>query len=309
MVKASILPPSEPLNTVPPAAMPASPTTPPSDLAADLGLTESDPLDGGRPVGGTAVANRPPAAVANRYSEMSDGAISGEFDSSDIKYPALRIVNGSGKLSQEYNQGTTLLGDDLLWDAPNPKSPDPKQVFRFVPVTIQKQFRENLSQDRQEAGEFPRIVDTLDEVHASGGTIEWVGRQKPSWQPCAKCSLLVEAPEGTAHPGFGLEFGGKAYALVAYYAAGSAYGRTVKTIFNVATSSLMEPVLGPDGQPARTAQGYLQKKVALSKKFWTWRTIKVLAGDFTIFVPEIRLTTAEVPAEIREFLSGIVSGA
>jgi hypothetical protein len=231
----------------------------------------------------------------------------GEFNESDVKYPVIRIVNGSGELSKLYNQGTTLFGDEQLFPAPDPRTLDPKQVMQFVPVVLHKQYLENLTQEEVAQGVRARVVDTEQEVWDAGGTLNWNGKEKPSWQPSARMILLFGQPEGSAHPNFAIELAGKLWALAVFYASKSIYNHTAKLIFNAANSTLKETVLGADGLPARDERGYLKRRIVLAKKIWTWRCIKRAAGDFTVFGPELRLTNTDTPAEVREFIDSVIS--
>src|SRR5690606_31280610 len=107
------------------------------------------------------------------------------------------------------------------------------------------------SQEEVAAGGMPRIVSSIQEVEALGGTTKWIGKQKPSWSPSAKCLFLLERPDGdvTDHSGFGIELDGRLYAVSAYYASGTAYSVTAKLIFNTSLTTLLIPVLDEEGKP------------------------------------------------------------
>jgi len=219
-------------------------------------------------------------------------------------------VQGSGQLSQTYNSGTLILGDEELLPPPDLKNPKPEHTFRFVPVSLEKQFRENLSQEEAASGAMPRIVNSLAEVEALGGTTQWIGDQKPSWGPSARILLLVERPEnvpgsGSDHPGFVLELAGKLYAPAVYYAAGSSWTNFAKPLFNAALTSLMVPERDAEGNPVKTATGVIRRQPYLPKSFWTWRTIKKPAGDFVVFAPEVRLHREETGDDIRQFVESL----
>lgn len=292
------------VETTPVASAPAG-----DNFDAQLG-SESAPAQS------TAVdpASAPSGAVqqytsTNRYSDVSGGALQGDFDESDLRYPTLRIVNGSGQLSQSWPQGTVLLGDEQLLPPPDLKVPKPEHVFRFIPLAIQKQFRENLSDDQQKAGVMPRVVSTIAEVEALGGTTQWLGDTKPSWGPSARCILLIEKPEAFEHPNFVQEFGGKLYAIAAYYTGGGAYRVFAQILFNTALTTLLIPVIGADGTPERTPKGHIKQAPYLPKKFWNFRVKKVVSskGGFSTFQPEIRLHKDDSSEEIREFLKTLLA--
>jgi hypothetical protein len=267
-------------------------------------------IEGGAPQGAettNAVVTRTTRALAPM---SASSGIVGEWDSGDVKFPALKIVQGSGQLSQQFNSGTLILGDEELLPPPDLKNPKPEHIVRFVPVTLEKQFRENLTTEESASGAIPRVVNSLAEVEALGGTTQWVGDQKPSWGPSARILLLVERPEnlpgsGSDHPGFVLELGGKLYAPAVFYAAGTSWTNFAKPLFNAALTSLMIPERDADGNVVRTPTGVIRRQPYLPKSFWTWRTVKKAAGDFMVFAPEVRLHREETGDELRQFVESL----
>jgi hypothetical protein len=64
---------------------------------------------------------RPPQAVAEvphhqspAMSHDTGGQLQGGFDASDIKMPALKIVQGSSQLKEDFHEGTVVIGENLL---------------------------------------------------------------------------------------------------------------------------------------------------------------------------------------------------
>ena len=275
----------------------------------------NEPLPAGVIEDGAPLASESTNAVATRTTRAlapmsaSSGLI-GEWDSGDVKFPSLKIVQGSGQLSQQFNSGTVILGDEELLPPPDLKNPKPEHIFRFVPVTLEKQFRENLSEEESKSGGIPRIVSSLAEVEALGGTTQWIGDQKPSWGSSARILLLVERPEnlpgsGTDHPGFVLELGGKLYAPAVFYAGGTSWTNFAKPLFNAALTSLMVPERDADGAIVKTPTGVIRRQPYLPKSFWTWRTVKKTAGDYVVFAPEVRLHKEETSDEVRQFVESL----
>lgn len=230
-------------------------------------------------------------AVGN-YDEVSGGGVVGEFDQSDLKLPQLKIVNGSGELSQRFNQGTLIYADEVLWLPPNPDAKVAGPVMHFVPLQISKQFRENLTPEDVEEGLMPRIVNSRAEAEelTGEGTTQWVNNEKPRWSPSARCVLLLQEFEGCEHPGFCNPLDGKNWALAVYYASGVGYNESAKQIFNAAQISLKD-----------------KGRIVLHKKVWTWEVTKKKAGKFTIFVPKLRLTRDETGPDVRE-MAAMVNG-
>ncbi len=267
----------------------------------------------------TAVAERPSTAVEsaspNRFSESSDGALEGDWDNSDRRFPRLQIVNGSGKLSEKWNQGTTLFAEEQLLPVPDPRTPNPAHTFKFVPIWLRKQFRENLSQEEMASGLSARIVSSIREVESLGGTTQWIGKQKPSWSPSAQVLMLVARPDvAIDHPGFDLELDGTRYGLAMFYASGTAFALTAKLIFNQAQTSLLVPVLDGEGKPTKNERGFPVKKTMLYKHPWSWSTVKKAFDKFAVFVPDVKLdvrnqTGPELRAYAAELLETVAATA
>lgn len=255
-----------------------------------------------------AVARRPNVSVPTVYhsGEDEDG-----FDSSDDKYPTLRIVAGSGKLSQMFNVGSLILGttideSDALFGPPDPRGKEVK-TLRFVPVALRKAWRENLSKEEQEEGQMPRIFKTRAEVEEAGGITQWIGRTPPTFKPTATCLMLIEEPEGCELPLFQLQLDGKNYCAAVYYASNSAYKAFAVTLHNAGKTMLQVPVLDGNGQPQKDARGFIVKRKFYPKYTWTYQvkqTVKKKDGqDFTVFVPEIRLQAKEETGpELRNYI-------
>jgi hypothetical protein len=249
--------------------------------------------------------------VPRAFAFDASAGLVGDWDQSDVKFPALKIVQGSGQLAAQWNTGTLLLGDDELLPPPDLRTPKPEHTFRFVPVQLTKQFRENLSQEEASSGAIPRVVSTLAEVEAMGGTTQWIGDQKPSWSPSARILMLVERPEGipgsgSDHPGFVLEFDNHLYAPCVYYAGGSAWTALAKPLFNAALTSLTVVERDATGAPLKSPNGVIRRVPYLPKAFWTWRTVRRPAGDYTVFAPEVRLTRDDTSDELRSFVSTLL---
>jgi hypothetical protein len=294
------------LRTVQPTPAPEAVTQVP-DVLPVVNPDEPTPAGvievvGGAP-GAVVPASSADVPVTRTMSALpASSGLVGEWDQSDIRFPALKIVQGSGLLSQQYNVGTLLLGDDELLPPPDLKTPKPEHTFRFVPVSIEKQYRENLSQEQSAAGAIPRIVLSLAEVEALGGSTQRIGDQKPSWSASARVMLLAEQPAGSQHPGFVLEFDGKLYAPAIYYASGSGYTALAKPLFNAALTTLTVVERDEAGNPAKGSTGIVRRLPYLPKCFWAMKVVRKPFGDFSVFAPEIRLTREETSAELREYI-------
>lgn len=254
-----------------------------------------------------AIAPRKAAGAVSTHVESGYGnteGLEGDWGKDDLKYPQLKQVQGSGPLSQTYDNGTIILGEDELLPAPSVKEGAKNVLLRFVPVHIQKQFREKLAQAAVDAGEMPRIFDTVAEVEEAGLTTRWVGNTMPDnfAEPSAKCMFIIEEPEGTEHPGFVNRLDGKNYAVAVYYAAGGAFRASAKVIFNAALTSLQVPRLNEKNEPEKNERGVILKRTMLHKNFWTMGFQKVKAGNFMPWRPFVKLQKDETGPELRAFI-------
>jgi hypothetical protein len=247
-------------------------------------------------------------AVASRYA---DDSFQGDWDESDVSFPVLAIVQGStGRLVEAgHPQGALVLGDDELLPAPSPKVQVPP--LRFIPMQVQKSYRENVSQEEYQAGQMPRIARSKEEVLELGGTLAWgPNGEKPNWGASARCVFLIEAPENTEHPGFGIELDGKMYAVGVYYAKNAAYKTTAAVLFNIYQTVLFVPRLGPDNQPIKIpGKNAFQKDHLLYKRVWNWTWAQKTSGNFKPWIPKVTLTAQDTSPAVREFIAGLVSPA
>lgn len=245
----------------------------------------------------TALARATPVAVS-RYAAVSDGAVEGEFDETDTRHPTLKIVQGSGSTSEKFSHGTLILGDEEVLPPPpaDPAKAAAMPPLRFFPVQIKKQFQEVLPEGSFADGIMPKIVDTLEEVTALGGTLQYMEGATNRWRACGRILMLVERPEGCDHPLFSIELDGKVYAPAVYFASGGGYAATIKAIFGNKVSLFV-------------TEGSV-RKLKLWKHPWTFRVTKKKAGDFIVFRPEVRMQIKEqFGPELDAFAKSYLTGA
>jgi hypothetical protein len=257
--------------------------------------------------GGSVPHNR----AVSKYAPAAVEGFDGDWGADDVKFPQLKLVQGSGPLSQQFDAGSVIFGQELLFAPASVVAGAAKPVLKFVPIAIPKQWREKLSQDQAGDGLTPRIVNSIKEVEELGGTTRWVGNQMPDnlWEPSARCILLIEAPENTDHPGFALELDGKLYAVAVYYAAGGAFRASAKVIFNTAMTSLLVRILDAEGKPV-IKNGRPLKRPLIYKNFWNLTFEKVQAGNFTPWRPAVKLLCKEeCGPDIRAFCEGLTKSA
>jgi hypothetical protein len=164
---------------------------------------------------------------------LPTGELEGEIGASDLSIPHLQIVQAVGPLSEHFNPGEIVLAREVVIAA---AAGDP--VVLTV-AKIRKQFIENLPYSEDTMG-LARVFDTVQEVRAAGGGIEWgPNNEKPSYVPIARAIVVVEAPEAlNDEPIFCYEFSDKRYALALWTLRNTSYTRAAKAIYTAAQFAL-----------------------------------------------------------------------
>ena len=114
------------------------------------------------------------------------GSVVGDIDASDITIPRLNLVQGVGNLAELFTPGQIVLNQETVLS--NGSTP-----VEITVLSARKQFIENLGFDEDAR---PKVFDTLDEVHAAGGTINWIGDTRPTYVPVLHANIIVKAPAG-----------------------------------------------------------------------------------------------------------------
>lgn len=239
--------------------------------------------------------------VKNAWSRASGGTMQGDFNSTDFKVPTLKIIQGNSPKNANFTQGDTVLMDEVLFLPPTPAKPSP--IMRFVPLLLQKYFRENPPErDPKDTTPLPppRNAITAVDVKKLGGTTDWtVGPQgerlKPSWSPAAKLTLLLEKPEGSNHPGFNIEVkvGEKVVMcqLVVMYVNGGQY------------RSFAKPIIDATNFILRDGDG-----IVLHKRVWKMQVLKELSGDYVVFNPIAAIVNEITAPEVVKLAKRLISG-
>lgn len=254
-----------------------------------------------------------PATTAVGRPVQHEEGFEGDWGKEDLKFPQLKLVQGSGPLSQRFNNGTIIFDDEKLLPAPNVEEGADNPLITFVPLIITKQYREKLSQEDIDDGALPRIASGIAEVEELGGTTRYVNNERPDnyWEPSSRCIFLIERPNHDAaadHPGFNEVFDGKEFAVAVYYAAGAAFTACPKVIYNTYRKSLFMPILGADQKPL-VVDGRIQKRPCIYKNYWSLGFAKVKAGKFNPWRPYVRLQKTETGPEVREYCANLLQVA
>lgn len=297
--------PATPAEAQPPVKEAPAPAPAPQVSASVEEDTEREPT--------TAVArvdNSPTTALGQALQHSSGGAIQGDFGVEDIKFPQLKIVQGSGQLSGIFSTGSVILDQDVLAFPPQDlKDKSQFVALRVIPLRIAKFYRETLSKEEQESGAMPEIVHSKRALMELGGI---VGYGPGKWRAGGTQHLLIERPEvlpekyaDTAL--FDTELDGKMYAPAVYYANGGAYRDFTQALISATRSLLTEPVLGTDGKVQHDEVGRVIKQTILWKYVWTWQLTRKQRGDFWVWSPEAMCKREPIGPEARAYCDEIHS--
>lgn len=216
--------------------------------------------------GESAPASNTPTGVAvttteNRLAPTEAtvvGKVQGYIDRSDINIPSLKIVNGAGPVSENFDKGAIVLsGESQLSDGKTP--------IKLTVIAFRKFYIEKLNSDDYDEGKRPRRFDTPEQVREAGGHLEWINDEPPPFQSAADATVVVESD--TENPLFPFEQNGKHYALAVWEIRGSAYTRAGKTIATAGAYSLRD---------------------GLQNGSWTLATKLEKLGKYTVAVPVLK---------------------
>ena len=161
--------------------------------------------------------------------ETQDNIV-GDFDTSDIRFPFLSIVQGVGPLSENFKKGQLILNGET-------ELADPEQPIELTVCKIAKHFEENLPYGGED---IPRLANTKEEVLRLNGTTEWTRDEggasvAPSWKAIAEAMICLKQPEGAPDEAFPYPFEDSNYSFAVWKIKGVAYRRAAVEIFSAAT--------------------------------------------------------------------------
>ena len=154
------------------------------------------------------------------------------LSASDIIMPRLNLVQSVGPLSEHFAPGEWVLNGELSLS-------DGKTPLTVHIASVRKMFIEKIPYG---GDQLPREFATEQEVRDAGGWTTWRDGKAPPFLPELKMVVLIENPDGEAHPLFPFAAGDKSYAAAAWTVRGAAYPRAGRTILTAATLSLRNGV-------------------------------------------------------------------
>ncbi len=159
------------------------------------------------------------------------------MDLSEIPLPRLQLAYGVGRLSEFFNPGDLILGDDN-------KIASKGEVVEVTLLSLNQFWKEYLSSEMFAAGEMPRIFATKEEVTEAGGTTEFAGDQKPSFARAVELRMLVKKPDDLECGIFGLDLpDGGVYAPAIFTLDKTAYRKAGPGLITSATMGLQGNLL------------------------------------------------------------------
>ena len=201
-------------------------------------------------------------------------AVDGEFRAEDFVIPKLHLVQSVGPLSEAFQPGAFVYNKELvLTDGVSPLS--------LTVLRIRKQYVENVPYG---GDEVPRMFDTLEQIRAAGGWIDWRDNQRPPFSPVLHVLVLIKSPSGE-NPLFPYEFEGAHYGLALWTLRSTGFTRAGKTIITASQFAL---------------------KDGLHKGGWALTSKREKIGMNFVFVPVLR-HEAKHSDEFAEFAAGLLN--
>jgi hypothetical protein len=162
-------------------------------------------------------------------SSMPSRPLEGEFLPEDFVLPRLNLVQSVGPLSETFQPGAFVYNKEVtLTDGTQPVS--------LTVLRIRKQYQEYVPYGGEE---MPRVFDTLEEVRAAGGWIDWRDNQRPPFSPILNALVLVGSPF-PEHPMFPHRFGDADYGLALWTLRSTAFTRAGKAIITASQFALRD---------------------------------------------------------------------
>jgi hypothetical protein len=162
-------------------------------------------------------------------SSMPSRPLEGEFLPQDFVLPRLNLVQSVGPLSETFQPGAYVYNKEVTLS-------DGTQPVSLTVLRIRKQYQEYVPYGGEE---MPRVFDTLEEVRAAGGWIDWRDNQRPPFSPILNALVLVRSPF-SEHPMFPHRHGDADYGLALWTLRSTAFTRAGKTIITASQFALRD---------------------------------------------------------------------
>ncbi len=258
-----------------------------------------------RPANPAAIA----VAPANRgaFSDDDEGISFGE-----VLLPRLNIVQKVGELSNIFSPGAIVLNSQLVMlDAPAQAKPNEAPRTQPNPLRIVfLGFKGTQYVEKVPGGGMGSLVDTVEEVIALGGTIDYNEARrtnKPEFQTMKTAMVVIEQPEIAKDDStsFVYEVAGKHYAVGLWSMKGTAYTRGAKVVMTARKIGHLKDGLLATRSIEPERGGYVTG-------VWNLSTLLTQFGQNFAYVPILRPSIIEGKSEetslaFREFAKSLTS--
>lgn len=155
--------------------------------------------------------------------------VEGEITGDDIVIPRFHQVQSVGPLSEKFAPGSLVYNKEVVVSDGN--TPVSLTVLR-----IKKRYIEHVEYG---GDEIARVFDTLEEVKAAGGWIEWRDNERPPFSPILQTLILIQSPFED-HPLFPYQLGDHSYGLALWTLRSTAFTRAGKAIITASQFALRD---------------------------------------------------------------------
>jgi len=209
----------DPKNVTPPAGSPEPAASTPEQATPANAEVVNTPAAGNAAVS-AALAPRPASQVAVPERPTYGGEE--DDDVSDVRWPRLNLVQKSSAAALlKLGLGSFVLNKELPLG----------ETLRIIVVGFSSKRYIEKTKYTPGANSNAKIVNSLEEVDAVGGTTSWfeskenpkVTSDKPWFQPSVTALLLIEKPENVAEDRFIKVIDGKAYGVALFSVKSLAY--------------------------------------------------------------------------------------
>jgi hypothetical protein len=200
--------------------------------------------------------------------------VEGEITGDDIVIPRFHQVQSVGPLSEKFAPGSLVYNMEVVLS--EGAAPVSLTVLR-----IKKRYIENTEYG---GDAIARVFDTIEEVKAAGGWIDWRDNERPPFSPMLQTLVLIRSPFED-HPLFPYQFGNSTYGLALWTQRSTAFTRAGKTIITASQFALRD---------------------GLHKGGWQLTSKREKVGMNFVYVPVLRHDTKH-SAEFAEFAIGLLS--
>lgn len=200
--------------------------------------------------------------------------VEGEITGEDIVIPRFHQVQSVGPLSEKFAPGSLIYNKEVVVS-------DGNTPVNLTVLRIRKRYIENVEYG---GDAIARVFDTLEEVKAAGGWIDWRDNDRPPFSPMLQTLILIRSPFED-HPLFPYQLGDHAYGLALWTLRSTAFTRAGKAIITASQFALRD---------------------GLHKGGWQLTSKREKIGMNFVYVPVLR-HDAKHPNEFAHFALGLVS--